>query len=112
VIDISVLREGLAEDADWVMFDPEGNILHGEVPVSAGPATLMVAPVTDAVKTVEDGKVTGSVDRSKLWRVEAFLLNRVILDELGAGSFDVDSLLDAVEGTGVSWQAVPRSATT
>lgn len=109
MIDLAVLRESLAEQGDWVMFDSDGNILHGEVPPSAGPATLIVTPVTDAVKAVEHGMVTGSIDRSKLWRVEAFLLNRIALDKLGDGSVDVDSLLDAA---GISWQVVPRSATT
>lgn len=112
MIEISALREGLIGDGDWVMFDPEGNILHGEVPAGAGPATLIVTPVTDAVKTVEEGKVTGSVDRSSLWKVEAFLLDVTVLDKLGAGPIDADSLLDAVEATGISWQVMPRSTAT
>lgn len=106
---ISALRESLIGDGDRVMFDPEGNILHGEVPADAGPATLIVTPVTDAVKTVEEGKVTGSVDRSRLWKVEAFLLDATILDQLGAGAIDADSLLDAVEATGIAWQLMPDS---
>lgn len=112
MIDISRLRQGLDYGDDWVMFDHEGNVLDGEVPAGAGPATFIVAPVTEAVKAVEGGKVSGSVDRSKLWRVEAFLLNRIVVDQLENASFDIDALLDAVDGTGNSWQAVPRSAGT
>lgn len=109
MIEISALREGLVGDGDRVMFDPEGNILHGEVPPGAGPATLIVSAVTDAVKTVEEGKVTGSVDRSSLWKVEAFLLDVTVLAKLGPGTVDADSLLVAVEATGISWQVMPRS---
>lgn len=112
MIEISRLRERLDYEDDWVMFDHQGNILDVEVPAGAGPATFIVTPVTEAVKAVEGGKVSGSVDRSKLWRVEAFLLNRIVVDKLENSSFTIDELLDAVDGTGISWQAVPRSART
>ena len=110
VIDISTLRAALVDGENWVIFDPSGRVLHDDVPRAAGPATLVVAPLTDAVKRVADGKVVGSMDRSGLWRVHALLLNRIVLDKLGSGTFEARDLIDAVAATGISWQAVPRRA--
>ncbi|MBW3666069.1 MAG: hypothetical protein KY394_00600 [Actinobacteria bacterium] len=109
MIDIPTLRQTLSEK-NWVVVDAAGNLLHDEVPPDAGPATLLVSKVTDAVKTVADGRVVGSVDRSALWQVEAFLINRIVLDRLGSGSVDAEELLEAVAATGISWAAVPGSA--
>jgi len=108
MIDISTLREALVDGENWVIFDPSGRVLHDDVPRDAGPATLVVAPMTDAVKRVADGRVVGSMDRSGLWRVHAFVLNRIVFDKLGSGVFEVRDLLEAVAATGISWQAVPR----
>lgn len=110
MIDISTLREALVDGENWVIFDSSGDLLHDDLPRSAGPATLVVAPVTDAVKRVADGRVVGSIERSGLWRVHAFVLNRIVLDKLGRGAYEARDLIEAVAATGISWQAVPRRA--
>jgi len=110
MIDISTLREALVDRGNWVMFDSSGGLLTNDVPRSAGPATLVVTPVTDAVKRVAEGRVVGSLERSGLWRVHAFVLNRIVLERLGTGAFEARDLIEAVVATGISWQAVPRSA--
>jgi hypothetical protein len=107
VIDIPALRGALSVDQDWVIVEPGGTPLDWTVPPNAGPATLLVSRVTDAVMRIEpDGLFGGSVDRERLWAVDAFLLNRVVLDELRCGPVDPQELLDAVRETGIAWQVV------
>lgn len=107
MIDIPALKGALSEDQDWVIVAPGGTPLDWSVPPNAGPATLLVSTVTDAVKQVEaNGLIGGSVDREQLWAVDAFLLNRMVLDELRCGPVDPPALIDAVRDTGITWQVV------
>lgn len=107
VIDIPALKASLSVGESWVIVAPGGTLLDWEVPPHAGPATLLVSRVTDAVKRVEpEGLISGSVDRDRLWVVDAFILNRVVLDDLRCGPVDPDALLDAVRETGIAWQVV------
>lgn len=106
MIEIGALRERLGE-GDWVVFDPGGRPLDLAVPPQAGPAILLVSGVTDAVKQVDDdGLIAGSVDRRRLWAVEAFLLNRVVLESLEDETLRTEWLLEAVPRTGFAWQVV------
>lgn len=107
MISISRLRDGLV--GDWVAFDEEGEPVDVEIPVSIGPAAILVNPVTDAVKRVE-GDVVESLDRERMWLVEAIVLNRVVLHRLSDGEMAVGELLDVVRGLGYSWQVSPISS--
>lgn len=107
VIDIPALKADLAVGESWLIVAPGGTRLDGEVPPGAGPATLLVSRVTDAVKRVEpEGLIGGSVDRDRLWAVDAFILSRSVLEDLRCGPVDADALLDAVRETGIAWQVV------
>ena len=110
MIDIGALRDVMAEGSDWVMIGPEGDFREPRVPPNAGPATILVSSVTDAVKRVGDeGLIDGSVDRRALWAVEAFLLNRVVVEKLEPGTLHADALLKTVPRTGIGWQVVVAS---
>jgi hypothetical protein len=104
VISISRLTEILVDD--WVVFDERGGPVDTEVPVSTDAAALLVTPMTDAVKRVDDG-VVHSLDRDRMWVVEAIILNRMVLDRLGEETMSFEELFDAVRGLGHSWQINP-----
>lgn len=91
------------------MVDAEGRRVEREVPPNAGPASLLVSEVSDAVKKVRGDRVVGSIHRGRLWSVEAFVLNRIVLARLDCGPVDAEALLEAVAATGFAWQAVPVS---
>jgi hypothetical protein len=74
-----------------------------------GPAALLVSDVTEAVKRVEDGVVVESVDRRKMWAVEAIVLNRIVLRRLDEEEVSVEGLFDSVRAAGFAWQIRPIS---
>lgn len=96
-------------DGDWVVFDKHGNPVDLDVPGDVGPAALLVSDVTEAVKRVEDGVVVESVDRRKMWAVEAIVLNRIVLRRLDEEEVSVEGLLDSVRAAGFAWQIRPIS---
>lgn len=100
-ISTSQLVESLV--GDQVVFDCDGQPLEVEIPVDIGPAALLVAPATDAVKRL-DGDTVESLDRDQVWLVEAIVLNRVVLGRLGDLETTVEDLLIAVGEAGYSWQ--------
>ncbi len=78
------------------------------IPPDIGPATLLVSPVTDALKTVFDGLVEGSLDRDSVWGVEAFALNRVVISKLdGDQELSPLDLHEAVSNLAFGWQVAP-----
>ena len=93
---------------DRAVFDKDGNLLDIEIPSELGPAALLVAPVTDAVKRVDDDRVE-SLDRDQMWLVEAIVLHRDILDRLEDREMIAGDLLTAVRDAGHSWQVSPIS---
>lgn len=93
---------------DRAVFDQHGNLLDIDIPSGVGPATLLVAPVTDAVKRLDDDRVE-SLDRDQMWLVEAIVLHRDILDHIGDREIDAEDLLTAVRDAGHSWQVSPIS---
>ena len=107
VISTSRLKESL--EGDWVAFDKHGEALAIEIPVDVGPAALLVSPVTDAVKRVEED-VVRSLDRDRMWAVEAIVLNRVVVRRLGDQELTAEGLLAAVREMGYSWQISPISS--
>jgi len=107
VISTSRLKESL--EGDWVVFDEHGEALAIDVPVDVGPAALLVSPVIDAVKRVDEGGVR-SLDRDRMWAVEAIVLNRVVLGRLGDEELTAEGLLAVVREIGFSWQISPISS--
>jgi hypothetical protein len=107
VISISELRSGVEDGR--VVFDKTGNIVDTPVPEDVAPATLLVSEMTDALKTVDAGRITGSVDRSQFWVVDAIVLDVEVLDRL-EGETTVADLIGEVREAGFEWQVSPTSA--
>jgi hypothetical protein len=103
-ISTSLLRDSLV--GDWIGFDRQGDPLDMEIPHDIGPAALLVSPVTDAVKRVEDD-VVESLDRDQMWFVEAIVLNSVVLKRLEDRDWSAEELLIAVREMGYTWQISP-----
>jgi hypothetical protein len=105
VLTFSRLEELLGEDQDWVVVRPGGEPVEMTIPPDIGPATLLVSPVTDALKTVSDGRVVGSLHRDSLWAVEAFALNRVVISRLKEEEeMSPYDLHEAVSNMAFGWQ--------
>lgn len=102
MIAISKLEEALGDD-DWVVVTPEGDTLDLAIPGDIGPATMMVRPVTDALKKRSGERITGAISREEMWLVEAYALNRVVLRSL-EGAMTSDELVEAVCRLGYGWQ--------
>ncbi|HEY7822976.1 MAG TPA: hypothetical protein VIG24_09095 [Acidimicrobiia bacterium] len=101
MISISRLRARIV--GDRVVFDRQGDPADVDVSNVRGHAILVVAPVTDAVKRVEEGRVE-SLDRDRMWAVEAIALDRVVVDQLDVNELSVEELLAAVPRMGYSWE--------
>lgn len=105
LLDISALNARLGEGENWVLFDIAGTPFDLPVPRDIGPATLLVSPVTDALKTMsEDGLVVESLDRANVWSVVGYALNRVVLKKLDHVNMSPDQLYEAVVGLRLGWQ--------
>lgn len=107
VISISRLKQGLA--GHRVAFDEHGDLLDIEMPGDIGPTSLVVAPVTDALKRLQGDKVE-SLDRDEVWAVEAIVLGEEVLELLDEGDVTVEELLRAVRELGYSWEIIPTSS--
>jgi hypothetical protein len=95
----------------WVAFDKHGQPLDRPIPSGIGLATMVVAPVTDALKHVDpEGVITASIDRDEIWAVEAIILNVVVLDQLGDREMSIEGLLDQVYLLGHRWDVSPISS--
>ena len=106
VISISRLRQRIV--GDRVVFDRHGNPADVDVSHARGRAILVVAPVTDAVKRVEGGQVK-SLDRDRMWVIEAVALDRLVVDQLDGDELSVEELLAAVPRMGYSWGISPTA---
>lgn len=95
--------ERLLGEADWVVVSPSGERIDFEIAPDIGPATLLVRPVTDALKMRSGTRLIGAVRRDLVWSVEGFALNRVVVDKLG-GEYTPLELYEAVRETRLSWQ--------
>lgn len=91
-----------------MVFDRQGNPADVDVSHVGGHAVLVVAPVTDAVKRVEGGRVE-SLDRDRMWAVEAIALSKVVLEQLDVDELSVEELLAAVLRIGYSWEISPNA---
>lgn len=91
-------------DGDWVVVRPDGEIIDIEIPKDIGPATLMVGPVTDALKSHDGRLLTGAIDRDRVWGVEAFALNRVVVRRLDVEELTPLELCETVTSWRLAWQ--------
>lgn len=106
VISIPRLRERIV--GDRVVFDRQGKPADVDVSQASGQAILVVAPVTDAVKRVEGGRVE-SLDRDRMWALEAIALDMVVVEQLDVDELSVEELLAAVPRMGYSWEISPNA---
>lgn len=105
VVSILELKERLAQGGNWVLFDSHGVAIETPIPGDLGPATLLVAPVIDALKTTNsDGLVDRSLNRDDIWAVKGFALNRVVVDRLEPVSMAPRQLFDAISDLRFGWQ--------
>lgn len=91
----------LARSGDPLAFDTAGE--PAEAPSAAGAAVLVAAPVTDALKAVSDGLITGSIDRRTVAAVVSFSVSREILERLSGRTFSASEFVEAVVALGVEW---------
>lgn len=107
MISITELRAHVVDDR--VVFDKTGALVDAPCPPGAGPAMLIVSEMTDALKIVEEGHITGSIDRSQVWLVDAIVLAEEVLGGLDDEVL-VEDLIEAVRKAGYEWQVSPTSA--
>jgi len=74
------------------------------------PAVVYVDEVTDAVKTVEDGVISGSLDRGQVWAVVGFKMSREVASKVEDSPMTPQTLIDAVRAAGFEWTAVKVSS--
>lgn len=107
VVSYAQLAERAASGSGWVVIDPKGRVMDVSVPSQGGPATLLVAPVTDALKELSAGRVVGSLDRDQFWEVAAFALSHDTLTRLEGDYTSATDLYQAVVAAGLDWQVRP-----
>ena len=104
MLSVSEMRDRLGE-SDWIVVTPGGEFIDMTIPKTMGPATMLVRPATDALKQVEEDRIVDSVSRDEVWSVEAFGLNRVVVEKL-SGELTPEGLYGAVRATRLSWQVL------
>ena len=87
-------------------FDAAGN--EAEPSSVEGPAVIFVAPVTDALKSVREGVVSGSIDREEVGRAVAFSVSRDLLEQLDEKALEASGLIAAIRVLGADWVIVPQ----
>lgn len=108
MIDLSTLKSRIHGGEAWVVFRDTGEIVPTTVPAGYGPAILLVAPVTDALKTVSaEELVEASLDRDATWAVIGFALSRTVVDALEGESMSSEELYGAVREAGHDWEIHP-----
>jgi hypothetical protein len=105
VISISRLKE---EAGGLAVFDTGGRPLDLELPPGIVSPALLVAPVTDAVKRVDGGRIE-SLDRDRMWSVQAFVIDARLLAQLGDRELSAEGLMETVKELGYTWQVNPVS---
>lgn len=96
------IKQRLGEGT-WVVVTPDGGFLDIEIPKTIGPATMVVGPVTDALKIRTGDRITSALSRDEVWAVEAYALNQVVVRHL-EGEMSADGLVEIVSGLGYGWQ--------
>lgn len=79
----------------------DGSFVDMDVPADFGDNTLLVSPVTDALKRVsEHGLVEGSIERDLVVRVEGIVLDAETVEELEGEELELAALIETVLGMG------------
>lgn len=103
---LAELAELAEEGHAWVVVDHSGQVLEISLPKGLAPATLLVAPITEALKRVsEEGLVIESIDREQVWAAAAFALSPYVLRRLEGEFTTAQDLYQAVQKAGLVWQA-------
>ncbi len=104
----SSIQDLLSETSGAAVFGIDGEdlgFLNLGVPASP---TLLVAPITDALKTLsDDGFVTGSLDRGDMWRIVGYHLDEETSHRLASKDIEISQIHEAVLDMGLVWQARP-----
>jgi hypothetical protein len=101
MIDSRELRRRTADGA-VVTVDLEGRYIESPDDEAHIPS-LLVAPVTDAVKLVDGDRLIADLDRSLLWSVRAIAVDHSVAESLPDGAFTLTELIHEVEAAGHNW---------
>ena len=101
MIDSRDLRR-MAGHGGPVCVDSDGLVIDAHADDMPLP-TLLVVPVSEAVKHVEGDRVTDELDRSQLWSVKGIAVDRAIVEILPMGSFTMADLIQRVAAAGHVW---------
>jgi hypothetical protein len=110
VIDIPALRVLIDAGESRVVVDAGGELVDQSGASALGPALLIAAPVTEAVKAVAGGVIHESLNRDTLWSVEGFVLGPEVVRALGDDVITAGELIAAVTSAGFDWQAISSSS--
>ena len=109
LIDLKTLIDH-ADTHQRISFDPDGVPIDLDERMGLGPASLIVEPVTDAVKLVDtEDKLVGVVDKSELWEGVGFSVRTSVVAEFAAGPISGDELIRLVSASGTEWSSVPAA---
>lgn len=84
------------------MVDADGRVLEAPIDDLQLPS-LLVVPVSDAVKQLEGDRVTVDLDRSQFWAVRGVAVDQVVAESLPDGSFTLTELIQLVDAAGYVW---------
>lgn len=91
-----------------LVIDHRGQLLDIDGPPEELPVPgLLVSPVVEAVKQVEERRVVADLDRDSMWAVQGFVLDLRVLYALGEGKYSAEDLIRAVRSAGFDWQTTP-----
>ena len=108
MLSIAALRAHAEESEGWVVVSETGETVTLTTPPGFSSPTLLVAPVTDALKVVSpSGLVEGSLNRDTTWRVSGFALDASTLAALEVDRVEARDLYTAVTDLGVRWAVLP-----
>jgi hypothetical protein len=82
--------------------DADGRVVEAPIEDLALPS-LLVAPVSDAVKHVEGDRLTEDLDRRQLWAVRGIAIDQTVAESLPDGSFTLAELIELVDAAGHVW---------
>lgn len=105
----SQLLRGLARPGELLAVDLEGGPIGIDGLVDPASPGLVVAPVTEAVKEVDDGTVVQYVNRDTLWAVHGFVVDHELVSLLPDQVDGPESLISAVVELGRNWSPVHLS---
>ena len=105
MIDSRKLRRRVA-DGRVVAVDSDGRDLD-RIPHGLGAPTLLVAPVSEAVKRVEHERLVEDLDRSALWQVRGIVVDCAVVESMPDGSFTMGELIEQVRDAGHVWVTTP-----